>query len=461
MNIFSVYSDRNRIAIVATGLILIFAIALIDLVTPTLPMGYLYVIPIVMLSGYLSRTSIVLIVLLCALAASLLSRYSGQPVIILFVMALTAFAGTGFLVAETVKSRQRALEYVREMETQVRLRRGTEDQLRGLVESSPLAILTIGADGSILLANDAANSLLASGEGSLSGQPIAGYLPALKAAIDQSHSKVFRTKIRCRGSRKNGEGFLAAVWFSTVQTPTGPVISAIIVDFSEDLRDRDDLSLEHLLKNAKILIGAISHEIRNLCGAILVVYRNLSRFPGLLENVDFRTLGRLIEGLEKLSAMELKPTWQQALAAIELSSTLEEFRVVIEQTYAESGMTIEWKMPERLPLVLGDRYGLQQVFLNLGRNSQRAMETTQEKRLTISASVGEKSIIIRFEDTGVGVSDATVLFRPFMETGSTGLGLYVSRAILRSFRGDLQYEARERGCCFAITLTRFSQEETA
>jgi signal transduction histidine kinase len=347
------------------------------------------------------------------------------------------------------------------MELQVRLRRETEDQLRGLVESSPLAILTIGADGNILLANDGAHSLLAPGDEALTGQPIGSFLPALQSVIDQSHSKVLRTKIRCPGKRKNGEGFLAAVWFSTAETEIGFIVSAIIVDFSEDLRDRDDLSLEHLLKNAKILIGALSHEIRNLCGAILVVYRNLSRLPGLRDNVDFHALGGLIEGLEKLSAMELKPTWHQSLAAIDLLSILDEFRVVIEYSYAEEGMIIAWQMPERLPLVLGDRYGLQQAFLNLARNSQRAMETTSEKLLTVSASVGAKSIVIRFEDTGTGVADPAALFRPFMETGSTGLGLYISRAILRSFRGDLQFEPRERGCCFAVILARFTTASEA
>jgi two-component system sensor kinase FixL len=456
MNIFSLYSRQNRTALIAVGLILIFAIAVIDLVTPTLPMGYLYLIPIVMVSGFLGRGWIAIIVVICAIATSTLSRYEGSPAIILFVMALTGFAGTGFFISEMVSNRQRAIEYVREMEIQVRLRRETEDQLRGLVESSPLAILTINADGRILLANDAAHSLLSSGSELLVGQPIRDFLPALQTVIDQAHSKIFRTKIRCRGTRRNGEGFLAAVWFSTAETEIGPIISAIIVDFSEDLRDRDDLSLEHLLKNAKILIGALSHEVRNLCGAILVVHRNLSRLPGLGENVDFRALGGLIEGLEKLSAMELKPTWHQSIAAVELSSILDEFRVVIEQAYEESGIAVAWQVPEHLPLVFGDRYGLQQVFLNLARNSQRAMESTAEKRLIITAEVEVRSILIRFEDTGTGISDPSMLFRPFMETGSTGLGLYVSRAILRSFRGDIQYDPRERGCCFAITLARFT-----
>jgi len=45
------------------------------------------------------------------------------------------------------------------------------------------------------------------------------------------------------------------------------------------------------------------------------------------------------------------------------------------------------------------------------------------------------------------------LFHPFQPGAiSTGLGLYVSRAIVRSYGGDLIYEERTRGACFAIVL---------
>jgi two-component system, LuxR family, sensor kinase FixL len=32
------------------------------------------------------------------------------------------------------------------------------------------------------------------------------------------------------------------------------------------------------------------------------------------------------------------------------------------------------------------------------------------------------------------------------------LGLYVSRAILRSFGAELKFEPRSQGCCFAVNL---------
>ena len=52
------------------------------------------------------------------------------------------------------------------------------------------------------------------------------------------------------------------------------------------------------------------------------------------------------------------------------------------------------------------------------------------------------------------------LFRPFQRGAeSTGLGLYMSRAIMRSFGGELLYEPRERGCCFAIVLHAYAPVE--
>jgi len=456
MDFYSVLSRSNQRWAVIIGIALIAGIAIIDALTPNLPLGYLYLFPILVVAAFLPRPWIAFVVLICAALTGLLSHYDLKPAIILFVMAWMGFTGTGFFVSEVVRNRQTAMEHLRELETQTRLRHETEDQLNGLVETSPLAIITIDATGNILLANEAAQSLFAPRDIPITGQPIALFLPALEGVMEQSRSRLFRTQIRCRGRRVNGDVFLAEVWFSTSATAVGPIVSAIIVDFSENLRDREDLKLEHLLKNAKILVGAIAHEIRNLCGAVLVVYKNLSRLQGMRDNEDFRALGMLIEGLENLSIMELRPSWEQGLASVELSSVLDELRVVIEPSYAESGIEIVWQVQEDMPLITGDRYGLLQVFLNLARNSHRAMETCADKRLTISSTVESDSTVIRFEDTGVGIPDPSELFRPFSQkTDATGLGLYISRAILRSFRGELWHEPRSKGCCFGVRLTKF------
>jgi signal transduction histidine kinase len=259
--------------------------------------------------------------------------------------------------------------------------------------------------------------------------------------------------MQCKGQRHDGEVFLAAIWFSTDKTLSGPKLAAIVVDLSEDLRDREDLSLNHLLKNTRILMGAMSHEIRNLCGAVSAVGRNLARVEILQTNQDFVALQTLIQGLEKIASLELQASPEDPAIAVDAIEVLDELRVLIEPAFRDAGMSVNWHIAPDLPLVWADSYGLLQVFLNLARNSQRAIEKSPRQQLTIAAAAEEDSVVIRFEDTGSGVPSPQQLFRPFQPgADGTGLGLYVSRAIVRSFRGELRYEARPAGCCFAVIL---------
>jgi len=206
-----------------------------------------------------------------------------------------------------------------------------------------------------------------------------------------------------------------------------------------------------------------AHEIRNLCGAVLVVHKNLSRIKELESNEDFNALGNLIQSLERVSALELGSAASQNGEVVELTSVLDEFRILIETAYHESKIEMRWDVQESLPLVWADRYGLIQVFLNLAKNSRRAMASSEMKRLRIAAREEKGTVTIRFEDTGKGIASPENLFRPFQRGAeSSGLGLYASRAIMRSFGGELSYEPRSEGCCFAVILPLgVAQEEVA
>jgi two-component system sensor kinase FixL len=456
MDFSSIYSPDKQKPFLIAAVILIVLIALVDWQTQTyLSLGFLYLFPILLIAGFVPRWQIVVVGLVCAVLAEVFSELPSYQAFTRLLMSSVGFVGTGFFVSEMARNRQITLKHLEEVETQVGLRREMEEQLRALVESSPVAIVTIDALGNVLLANEASQNLLAPGEATIVGQAIKEFLPALQGAVQSQHSHQFRTELRCRGKRKNGEAFLAAVWFSTYTTFRGRRLAAIIVDLSEDLRDREDVSLDGLLKHTTILMSAITHEIRNLSGAILVVHKNLSRLPNLQNNEDFRALGTLVEGLGRLSTMELKPAVDQHSDPVELSSVLDELRVLLEPSYRDAGIEVVWRLHDDMPLVIADRYGLVKVFLNLSLNSHRAMETTAKKQLAISSSIEANSVVIRFKDTGIGISSPDGLFKPFSQGGdATGLGLYVSRAILRSFGGELRFEPHTEGCCFAVSLTR-------
>lgn len=267
--------------------------------------------------------------------------------------------------------------------------------------------------------------------------------------------------MQCRARRRDEEAFLADIWFSTYKTKSGSRLAAMLIDTSEDLRDREEFALHQLLAGSHLMVGAVSHEIRNVCGAISVVYTNLSRNSVLAYNEDFRALGTLVEGLGRIANFELREsTGRQELAGVDLYQVLEELRIVTEPGLQDSGVSVRWDLPEGLPRVWADRHSLLQVLLNLVKNSQRAMEESERKELSISASIEGERLVLRVRDSGRGIANPERLFQPFQDGAeATGLGLYLSKAFARVFKGDLRYEPDPAGCSFALELVPFTEDD--
>ena len=452
--LLSIFAPANRTTLLTIAGLLVAAIAVTDWMTkPYISLGFLYLFPIIIVGGFLSRSQTIGVALVCAVLQEAFSNLPESEAIFRLVLSSAGFSGTGLFVSELLRNRRIVLQHMEELESEIKRRRDAEDQLQVLVESSPAAIVTIDSDGKILLANQAAQQLFAPGLSSLKGQTISSYLPSLQTVVQTQPTRAFRTALQCKGQRSTGEVFLAGVWFSTYNTISGPRLAAVVVDLSEDLRNREDLSLDHLLKSSRILVSAMAHEVRNLCGAAVVLHKNLSRVAVLEHNEDFQALSSLIQSLERISALGVKASPSDDAATVELSSLLDEVRILIEGAYGESNIKVEWRVHESLPLVLADRHGLIQVFLNLAKNSQRAMASTESRKLFVSTSSEAKHVMIRFEDTGVGIAHPENLFRPFQPGADTaGLGLYVSRSIMRSFGGELLFEPRSQGCCFVVVV---------
>jgi signal transduction histidine kinase len=372
------------------------------------------------------------------------------------ILVLTSLAGTGLFSYEVTRSRRRELENLRRVEAEATARRNAEEQLEFVIESSPAAILTIGSDSRVLRANSAAHRLLGVAFGALSGQLIGRYVPALtRVPFSGSAPQNFRTEMQCRGEREDGAVFLANVFFSTYMTPVGPRLAALIVDASEELREREEASFEQMMTGSRILVGAVSHEVRNVCGAIAVIYENLARSGILQGNKDFEALRALVETLNKIASLELKQGASVApIGGTDLLETLDDLRIVLEPYCSEAGIAVEWDIPAELPPVWADRHSLLQVLLNLTKNSERALEGAEEKRLSISVSARGDMVWIRVTDSGPGIAMPGALFQPFQKGAeATGLGLYLSRAFMRSFRGDLRHDAAVPGCSFVIELS--------
>jgi PAS domain S-box-containing protein len=464
-----VFRNLHAISRVILAGVLIAIVAFIDArVEVNIAFGFLYVFPILLLGTVMSRWQILLTVLLCTFLADYLDPFPftfkiGLPQDILVFAAL---AGTGFFSYEVTRSRRQETENLQKVEKEIAARREAEEQLEFLIETSPAAILTMSADYLILRANSAAHRLLGVPAGVLIGRSIRRYIPDLEyVPFIGKASHNFRTEMQCRGERENGEGFLANVFFSTYDTTSGPRLAAFVVDASEELREREELSLDQLMTGSRILVGAFSHEVRNVCGAISIIHENLARNGRLKENQDFEALGSLIETLNKIASLELKQSASYSkIESIDLLETLEDLRIVLDLDCREADISVHWGIPEKIPQVIADRHRLLQVLLNLVKNSERALESADVKRLDISVFVGDDTVSIRVADSGPGLASVEKLFQPFQRGAeSTGLGLFLSRAFVRSFRGDLRHDPAASGCAFVVDLAiavPSSQRET-
>ncbi|HEX5228216.1 MAG TPA: ATP-binding protein [Bryobacteraceae bacterium] len=442
--------------------VLIAVIAFIDWrADRDVTLGFLYLFPMLMVGSVLRRWQIVIVAGLCTFLAEVFDSFEwrASAAIPRDILVFSAFLGMGLFVYEVVRSRKSALLHLEQIESESEARRTAEEQLKVLVESSPVAIFTADANGAVLQANGAAHRLFGVTPGSLPGKYIRQYLPSLvNVPSPETNGAAFRTVMQCRGLREDGEAFLADIWFSTYRTSAGSRLAAMVVDTSEDLRNREEYSLHQLLAASRILVGAVSHEVRNVCGAIAVVHENLARNSALAQNKDFEALGTLIETLEKIAALELRQAPYPA-ARVDLPAFLEELRIVIEPALREDGVDLVYDIEPGLPPVWADRQSLMQVFLNLSKNSQRAMDGRPSRVLKIRAANEAAHVAVRVTDTGSGVLDPSHLFRPFQPGAqATGLGVYLSRALLRSFHGDLRYEpgartASDAGATFVVELS--------
>jgi two-component system, LuxR family, sensor kinase FixL len=473
---FLAYAECHRGILSAVAACLIGVIAFMDWALPRITVGYLYLIPILLSAAALNRVQILTMAVLCAYLREVFDPLQDLPWVTgmrlvqafdprhwvegsggRFVVVAVGYAMTGFFVVELNRRRRLLEEHLKEREEQNRLRREAEQQVRILIETSPLAILTLDESGCVALANESAQQLLGfEDEGNLQGRIVEPFLPLLPRMLHShrsSPSQNIRTSVECKGQRRNGEVFLAHVWLSTYRTSKGPGLAAVVWDASENLRDREGAGLDSMMATSRVLIGAMSHEIRNLASAAASAYATLAPADKAGPTEQYQALGSLIQGLEKISTWGLRMASAREAVTADLGTVLDETRIVVEPGLREAGIEVFWDVAEGLPLVQADHHGLLQVFVNLTRNSQRALQDAPRRELRVSAMLERDLVMVRFADSGPGVADPEGLFKPFHSGGqSTGLGLYISRAILRSHGGGLRYEPAESGCCFTVEL---------
>jgi len=447
----------GKLKILTATAILAISATLLDWVTGNnVSLAALYIVPMMLGAVVLRPVETAAFAIICSYIRSWFDVPGTTADLILrFVFAALAYFVSGLFVTGLVKNHQQATLHLAQIQREQKLRREVEEQLSLLAESSPAGILTMDEKGTVLAANSAAGRLLMIPEGeTLKGRLVAGYFPLLADALRlDAHLLGLRTSVKCQGHRDNGEMFLAHIWFSSYVAPEGKRLAAIVVDSSDEMREREEQGLRHLLTGNRIATAAIAHEVRNFCEAMSMLCEDLRERRGLAGDESLSGLDNLVDGLETIAALELHSTTQEVIENVPLQGVLDNLRILIEPEWREIEGNIHWHLPEHLPAVLSEPHGLLQAFLNLAKNSNRAVQEVALRELHITVLVEGRKVIVRFQDTGPGIRTPEKLFQPFQNgaTGS-GLGLYISRFIVRSYGGELRFEPPPNGSCFAVEL---------
>ncbi|MGE0407555.1 MAG: ATP-binding protein, partial [Candidatus Korobacteraceae bacterium] len=419
-------------------------------------LGVFYVFPILVAATVLNRWQILIAALVCALIRGAFAPGGFTAAYwVHFELAMLAYGGIGLLTVEMSRNRRVLLAAYARLKLEKEMRHRAEGQFRVLAESSPAAIITINRHAEVLAANHSAHELLGFAEpNSLLGKNLAEYIPLFSDALQISPgARPIRTHASTWAKRSNGVMFPVAAWFSTAGEGENRCLAGIVVDMSEEVRERERENFQHFLAYNRLVAGAVSHEIRNMCSAIRVVFTNLRRRPALAEDTDFLTLATLVDSLGSIASFELRNGKDKASRWENLNSVLEQLRVVIEPDWTDIDGVIHWELEYPAPEVCVDSYALLQVFLNLAQNSLRAAQQRPNPQLEIQARTVNSTTVVSFIDSGPGIEDATRLFQPFREDAdNSGLGLYVSRTLVRSFGGELTFVPTIAGCRFDVTL---------
>ena len=447
----------GRFKILASTAILVVLVSLADwLVGRNVSLAALYIVPMMLGAVVLGPLELTVLATVCTYLRSLFDTPgSAAELTLRFLFAGVAYLVSGLFVSGWVRNHELVRNHLVRVQIEQTLRREAEEQLKVMAESSPAAILTVDGDGTVLAANAAANSLfMIPAKETAQGKKIGHYLPVLADALRaQTTPAGLRTTAQCQGTRENGEVFLAHMWFSLYDTAEGHRLAAIVVDSSEEMRAREEEGLRQLLTGNRIMATALSHEVRNFCGVLERLCESLSRRHTLNDDQDLQAMVNLIEGLEAMASLKLQNRSQAVLEPVPLKEVLDNLRILIEPDWRDIGGTVQWNLPSEIPQVLAEPHGLLQAFLNVVQNSHRAVQPETLRLLRIAVAREPKKVIVRFEDSGPGIPSPEILFQPFQPgaTGS-GLGLYVSRSIVRSYGGDLKFEPQPQGCTFAVEL---------
>lgn len=392
------------------------------------------------------------------------------------------------IVAQTsalIESNKDLTEKIQELNFSKRQLLEREAKLNTIFNAFIEGIITIDTSGLILSTNTAVETIFGYREEELLGCSINKLMPlSLNKKQDHDFKSYLQAKAsnamgkirEVEGMRKDGSVVPLDISLVEFSIEGSNYFTGIVRDVSLR-KHQEQQEKEHLEELAHVtrlcLIGemgsGIAHEVNQPLAAIANYTQACLRFIG----ADKPDLGQLGEILFKIH--------QQALKAGQIIHRMKDFvssrkkyrtdtdiNFLIEDAVSlcatdlkQNNISLELNLARNLPNFTIDNVQIEQVLLNLIRNSIDALiDLPQKTQRRIQIQTQMKSlnqIEIKVHDNGSGINEAQKekILTPFFTTKPTGMGmgLSISRSIIEAHEGVLYFNSEpEKGTTFYFTL---------
>jgi two-component system sensor kinase FixL len=368
--------------------------------------------------------------------------------------------------------------------------REREARLSSILKTVPDAIIVIDERGLIESFSLAAEQLFGWTAGEMQGRNVNSLMPSpYREAHDGYLQRYLATGERriigigrvVSGQRRDGSTFPMELAVGEVNL-TG---RRLFTGFVRDLTDRQltekrlqDLQAELLHVSRLSAMGqmasTLAHELNQPLTAIPNYIKACRR---LMEADQYRPSAKVVDTMEKAVAQAARAGQiiRRLRAFIEKGQSersVEAINKVVEEATAlalvgakGNGVRVRLDLAADLPAVLIDKIQIQQVVLNLVRNSVEALAEAENRNIVIRTAPAEDGLVeVAVADTGPGL-DAEVanrLFQPFVTTKpkGMGLGLSICRSIVDAHGGRLWTTPNPGGgIVFHFTVQTASEAE--
>jgi len=238
----------------------------------------------------------------------------------------------------------------------------------------------------------------------------------------------------------------------------------ILRDITESRRTAQQTIESERLNALRLLAAGVAHEIGNPLNSLHIHLQLMERSVQKLQDDEKAELEESID-VARSEVNRLDSIVTQFLKAIRPSRPQmrpENVNTIVEEAVRffapelqDREIVVEQELRSDLPLLQLDRDQMKQAFYNVIKNSFEAMH--RHGMLRIRTDLADTHVIVRFEDSGGGMSAENLshAFEPYFTTkpSGSGLGLLIVRRIVREHGGELSIESDQgKGLTLTIRL---------